>query len=323
MIAVIPAAPAAYPVSTLSAPGSISRLARTAASLVSVPSVILTFGATSAVPLTYSAAGLFEPLFQSASTSRGAFGSPAATANTAGNATTAQSLAASTTQALAAMLAPNVNSSSAGGADTLTVSQALDRQLLIDFYSTAAGLDAATAASVINATGILQGLPPASAVQAANSLLSNNLGPPATTLLAGTETAATTAPTGRNVAIGSAIRSVAAEPATANPAATIAATPATAAPAAAPVVGNAATTGAGGAVSVAPAADTSLASNFVMDSVAQAAANIAGNPAYANTVAGLYINALIYRSQQEFGATPPSTSDSVQPVTVVSRVRSI
>lgn len=506
MVTAIPAVSSVYAASTLPSSGPISQLAQNANSLIYFPSVILTLGTTSTVPLTYNAAGLFESLLQVADTSQGTATSATAavsTANTAnaaatatttatgnsatsaadlaaltelatiatnatnatnaavlnastslqslpattdqaimallapdanassasgagtltadqtlarqkvadlnsaatalntattattGNSTTSvadlaallgldataistgalnisanlQNLPTTTAQALMALLAPDVNPTSAGGAGTLTVNQALARQMLIDFYSAAAGLNTTTttttttpAATAPNATAILQVLPPNSTVQGINSLLSTDLGLAAATLLNSTGTAATTTTAAGNTwtttvatpattatptnadtaldtllqgnaepttattaAVGNAVPPAAATPVAATPT-TIAATPATAAPIAAPVAtaaGNATTTAVAVNPSATPVATTPLANEFLIDYAAQALASITKDPAYANTVAGLYMNVAILRAEQAAATAMPNITDVVAPVKEVPRVNPV
>lgn len=74
--------------------------------------------------------------------------------------------------------------------------------------------------------------------------------------------------------------------------------------------------------SLTPITASAVSNNFLVDSVAQAMANIEGNPAYANMVAGLYMSAMILRSQQA-SATLPNTSYVVQPISAVPRINAV
>lgn len=393
MITAIQAVPSGYAVSSPLPSGQVTQPAQKAKSLLSVPGVIVTLGATSPLPLTYNAAGLFTSLLTSLS-APGSTTIPVDAANTAGTVTdlaallglgaTAtssgvpnasdglQNLPATTSQALTGLLTSDLIPSSAGSADTLAINQALARQLAIDLNSSATGLGATTsAASTFSATGILQGLPPDLRVQALNSLLSTDLGLAAAAPLGSIGTAATTTNTGsvstgittaattatppnadialalnslllananltttstgavssgitgtttNTGTVSSAIPAVAAAPAAAIPAGTIAATPATATVVAA---SNATTTAAAGNASNTPEAASTLAGNFLLNSDAQAMANIAWNPAYANSVAELYVNMAISSSKQASAAALPNTTDIVQPVPAVPPVNAV
>ena len=73
----------------------------------------------------------------------------------------------------------------------------------------------------------------------------------------------------------------------------------------------------------APDAGSGLSGSFLLDSVGQALANVGRNPAYASTVAGLYLSAMISHAQQAFVDTLPSAADSVQPVNAVQSASAV
>lgn len=363
MTTAIQAVSSAYIASIPPALRPIPQLAQRADALLIVPSVILSLGATSPLPITYNAAGLFESLTQVAGISQDASGAtttPAATANAVGTAIaaargdgattlvgdlaasinfstpaagfgflnvspTSLSLPAISAQALTALLAPDSNPASPGGAGTLTVNQTLARQMMIDLYSSDTGLNTASAASASGAMDILQGLPSNSTVQSIDSPPSADFRLSATALLDNTGTARSAAP------------AVVAAQAAATPAETTTATPAAAARGTAPAaVGNATATAVTASASGIPATATAvtasagsasaaasaLSNDFLMDSVARALANIERNPAYASTVAGLYMSAVVFHSQQASAALP-NTADSVGPVTAVPNITAV
>jgi hypothetical protein len=70
----------------------------------------------------------------------------------------------------------------------------------------------------------------------------------------------------------------------------------------------------------APDAASGVADGFLLDSVAQAVANIDRNPAYAGAVAGLYMNALIFNAQQIFADALPDSAQRIQPVSAMQSV---
>jgi hypothetical protein len=270
--------------------GRVSYLTQGANSLSAIPSPILTLGTVASVPLTYNAAGQFEPLSRAAGT---------------------------------------------------------------DFNSAAAGLDSATAASVFNTTNILQGVASDSTGLALSHLLAADpvlaaAAPDATeksllTQLASDKieaaaplgstgtTATTTTISSDNTAIikgvtangtvaatpavvASAIPATGAAPATAEAAPALADLKATSnnttitassAPTTLAITENVSDTG---------AVPSALTANFPADAAAQAAANIASNPAYANLAAALYMNAAIYRSQHGSDVAPPNATREPQPV---------
>ncbi len=342
MATAIQAIPSVFAVSSPSALGTTSPLAQRANSLLIVPSVIVTLGANSPVPVTYNAAGLFESLLRVADTTTGTSGAAVVPAPAASNPDTATT--------------------------TTMVDQTLARQTLIDSFASATGLDTIGATSVTGNAEIVQGLLSNNAVQPSDSLLSTNLGLSVAALLNSTGTAATTttasngtwittvATTGNptsadmtqalnssllgNVdlttsstpkvrsnatgttantgAVSNAIHSMAAA-ATIAPVGTAATTPATT-PATASNTPSAAV---GANASGTPEVTSALADSFLLDSVAQAQATIEGNPAYASAAAGLYMNAMVFHSQQSAAAGPLGTADSVQPVAALPRVSAV
>jgi hypothetical protein len=89
-------------------------------------------------------------------------------------------------------LADDATALSAGSQATLTLDQTLARQMLIDLYSSATGLDAAAAANAASLADIPQELSANSTAQSINSLAATNLRLSAAALLNSTGTAATT-----------------------------------------------------------------------------------------------------------------------------------
>jgi hypothetical protein len=312
--------------------GATAQAAQKSNSPLFSPDVIsILSGSASAIPVTYNAAGLIESVLQAAGTSGGASGSV-------------------TAQALTALLARNFTPSAPNGADALTANQNLARLLAADPNSAATGMDAnAAAAKVYDAAGMLRGLPSDSATMVQNSLLSYELGRAAAAGRTGT--AATTASgtdatlalkdllltnteltvAAKAAAAGditdtaadtssavSTIRSTAAAaPAVTSAAGAIAATTAAAASSAnadaASIATTVAVTGKAGDIA---GASSALTSKFLLDSTAQALANIQGNAAYANAVSGLYMSAAIFRAQPAL-ATELNTADRVQSVSAV------
>lgn len=64
-----------------------------------------------------------------------------------------------------------------------------------------------------------------------------------------------------------------------------------------------------------------LSNSLFVNSVAQARANVEGNPAYASAVAGLYMSAAIFQAQQAIALA--STADSVQPIAATPAVGAV
>jgi len=100
-------------------------------------------------------------------------------------------------------------------------------------------------------------------------------------------------------------------------------TPATATSTAAAAVSNAPAASVGASTGSSPSVSSALADNFFVDSVAQAAATIEGNPAYASAAAELYMSARMFHSQQALSAEPPSMADAVRPVAALRNVSAV
>jgi hypothetical protein len=307
MVTAIQAVPNISTVGTLLTLGPISQLAQNADSLLALPSVILSLGATAPTPLTYSATGLFVSLLQMPGASPDAADTASTAGTTAAPATGAsaatpiadlttlleagtpvagaglvnasvnfQNLSATTGAALAALLAAAGNSATPA-TDALTIQQALARQQAVDANSALAAADTISVEPLMEIAGTT-----ATPVVAASD--NTNV----------VRAAATTAPGTVAGAVG-----VTAAGATALATATD-----------------------GGASATATAeATAAVTDNFLLDAIAQALATIAQNPAYANTVAGLYVNVAILRAQQT--AALPNAADRPLPVAAIAATRAV
>ncbi len=384
----IPTVSSINAVDVASIPSSVSQLAQKAKAFAVVPDVISTLsGAASTKPITYNAAGLLANLPRAADSPQGASGSTtnsATSSSTTGTvagasstptaddlagllgfgtaatsfdvlaaSTSLQSLAPATAQALAALIARDSNASSADIGTPLTADQA--RLLAIDLNSATAGLDStASASSLYDAAGLLQGQPSDAAVTLLNKLLSNEIeratgaGSTTATPVSGTDatlaleslllanvdlttaapqvvSSSTTEATASPSAVSNATASAVAGSASANAASTIAATDAVAINANVEEASSAATTTPAAATATVVGATQTLStasSNSSLEPTAQAMANIVGNAAYANAVSGLYMSAMIFRAQQS-QVPELNAFGNVQPVTAVSNIDNV
>lgn len=78
-----------------------------------------------------------------------------------------------------------------------------------------------------------------------------------------------------------------------------------------------------GTNATAAAASSAMASNFLQDAITQAVATISGNPAYAMTAAGLYMNVEIFRAQQALLVSRPKAAETPGPVIRASAVKAV
>ena len=366
MASVIPLIPSVSTLTTSPVPGLIARLAQQASSQVAVPSVIVSFATTSPFPITYNASGTFDTLLSLASAATAT--TPAVEAATSGQNPVAPLADDTTDDTIDDTTVP-----SEGNQDTLTLDQALARQMLIDLYSSATGLDTTAAANAVALADILQELPADSTAQSIASLLTTNLGLAAAALLDSTGTAATTTTTSNgtaittlapavnptaneiapaldstllaNVDLTAASTAVVGSPtkpaatnsgAASNATAPVAATPiaatatannvaptATAAATGSTAVGNALANSAAATAGGTGETTNTLANGFLLDSIAQAATTIETDPAYANAAAGLYLNAMLFHSQQPVTLALADIADTVQPVAALPSVSAV
>jgi hypothetical protein len=155
-----------------------------------------------------------------------------------------------------------------------------------------------------------------------NSLLLANPTPTsATTQAVSSGTAVTTTNTSP---VSNTIPLAAPTPTAATSAAIITATPNIAAPeTTAPAVSNVTLSSVAMNASSTLDVTSALSDNFLTDSVAQALANIGGNPTYASTVAGLYMSAVIFHTQQASADALASSAEDVQPVTAAQHASAV
>jgi hypothetical protein len=308
MITAIQALPSIDTIPALAALGMASPSAQQANSLLIVPDVILSLGTTWPPPITYSATGLLTSFVQSADP--------------------LPWIAAATTAAEALLSAPPAAPTDIlQGLLSNSITQSIGNPLATDPGFILAALPTipgalTTAAAISNAvTTIMETTSPATGTETTTPpkeplLAKADLTAPATAA----NSRSNTATTGHTVVAATSSTDVA--PVAAAPVEAITESPTTAAPDAVPAP-------AGSTAAAAPAVDANgasgaaiaLANSLLVDSVAQARANIEGNPAYASAVAGLYMSAAIFQAQQAVALA--STADSVQPIGAVPGVAAV
>lgn len=349
MTVAIETASTATTAGTLPGVESVAQLAETIKSLSSLPDVIVTLGTTPTPPLTYTATGLFESLFQvtdafintSNSASAAAKNnsgtpavagsraqteslSPVATAGAPNASIARQSLPASPAASLTPLLTQDFNPASVERLDTLTVNQALARQIAIS-PNTAAAPDnvGTTTSTTANSTVTATTTTTATTATAGNAdSTPNSTG----ALLAGVRPALPSTKVVGDGIVNTAVNAggansaipVAAEPAT-TPAGIIATAPVTTAPATSNTVTLAETT----STANLPAATDATLTNFLVDSGALARANITANPAYASAVASFYVSLATPIREPASADSLPNRMESVQPITAVSAASAI
>jgi hypothetical protein len=307
MISAIQATQSVYAAGNSPALGSIPQLVQRAISLLIVPSAIVSLGTTSPVPVTYNEEGLFESQLPAAHAVPVATADTTAAAGVAGNTVVLQALPSnSQAQSIDSLLSTNLGLSAATllgstGAAATTTTAGSDGTWVTTVTPTASP-------TIDDITLALNG-----------SLLGNvDLSAASTAAISGTTTG-TNANTGM---VSNPIPAVGAVPAVATPVATVAATLATASPVASTAVNN--TPPSSIAANSSAEATGAWADNFLLDSVAEARANIDRNPAYAGAAAGLYLSAMIFHLLPASAIVLPNITDSVQPVAappIVSAVK--
>jgi len=262
----------------------------------------------------------------------------ATSSSTVNTSTAVQSQSATTDQVL---LAIGDNSLSIGNSSSLAITEAMVRLMQIHLYSEVTGLS--TSIDTSGAAATLQNLKTSSIDSSISSLLSPNLVfPLATTSVGNDSTVVTAVDLAATNALLSAVdltapstaavsdltkQSPVSVNATSDTVPTVVATPEATLPVAAvavtPVATAATTSAATVNVDSSTATAGAVSNNFFQDYVTQALANIEGNPAYASTVAGLYMSTLILHSQQASAIALPDTSRTILPIQAVSRVSAV
>lgn len=344
--------------STHSGAGSLALPRGQEESLPVVPDVIVTLGAALATPLTYTAEGLFESLFQISSTTPDTSNSGTASVTspfaigvsgtTTRSASDTASLSAPT--ALPGLIPPalnrsitaasipaeivpapsvstitsqrptGLNPSSVSRADTLTLNQALAANGAIALSTPSLPVNAI--ATTTAAAGNPVALPAANAtfasVQTNETVLPESQLPISANPVIASTSTISSGTGSTIINTGIGIATVAEPSAAIQP--DIIATSATTL---APLTSATATAVASTNVSdTSVVASTPSAALFV-DSDAQALANITGNPAYAAAVAGLYVSVAQPPGEQASVATLPNTIESIQPIEAISAASAI
>ena len=394
MTAAIPAVTNTFTANTIPLVARNFQLPEVVSDSISTPSAVVTLGMATTSSVTSNAQTLFNALLQAAFGSQSAAGSATAT-QTAGNAAPtsvadlatllgfdtsasssnlldaaagSQNIAAVVSQAVTSSLPSGITATATNATDTSSITSSLIQVLADSLNSAASGLDNSTAASLLSASGIVQGQATSDIQQAVNGLLTSNPGLAATILNANstssslldlasaqTATVATSADQSQltpltpilslataSLSASSIITTATTSSATVNaitPETVVAATGATATnasttdtisatatvndvTAAEAAVAETTATSANNA-SDTTAATSAVANNFLQDYAAQALANIAGNPAYADIAGVLYMSAMILHSQLASADNLPDSSRITQPVYAVHAINSV